>query len=128
MNRNPLVQLTLARYRGIAREPEFVFWIFIFPLLLAAALGIAFRSSGPEEIIVGVQRGDGAAWVESSLEGAGGFRAEILDGEEARQRLRTGKVSVGVRGELMQGVSIEDLRGILVKLCAVSETEPAPAA
>ena len=39
----------------------------------------------------------------------------------------TGKVSVGVRGELMQGVSIEDLRGILAKLCAVSETEPAPA-
>ncbi len=39
----------------------------------------------------------------------------------------TGKVSVGVRGELMQGVSVEDLRGILTKLCAVSETEPAAA-
>ena len=40
----------------------------------------------------------------------------------------TGNVSVGVRGELMQGLSMEDLRGILRKLCAVSETEPAPVA
>jgi diadenylate cyclase len=40
----------------------------------------------------------------------------------------TGQVSVGVRGELMQGLSVEDLRGILTKLCAVSETEPASAA
>ena len=55
MQPNPLVQLTLARFRGIAREPEFMFWIFIFPLLLAAALGIAFRSQEPEEIVVGVQ-------------------------------------------------------------------------
>jgi diadenylate cyclase len=39
-----------------------------------------------------------------------------------------GQVSVGVRGELMQGLSVEDLRGILAKLCAVSETEPAPVA
>lgn len=39
----------------------------------------------------------------------------------------TGQVSVGVRGELMQGLSVEDLRGILTKLCAVSETEPAAA-
>jgi len=96
MRTNALAQLTLARVRGIGREPEFVFWIFLFPLLLAAALGVAFRSQGPDEIVVGVQRVDGAAWIESSLNQAGNLRAEILDEKEAWQRLRTGKVALVV--------------------------------
>ena len=40
---HPLVQLTRVRYREFFREPEAVFWVFIFPVLLAAGLGIAFR-------------------------------------------------------------------------------------
>ncbi len=39
-----LYQLTMARFRLLSREPEAVFWIFIFPILLAAGLGIAFRN------------------------------------------------------------------------------------
>jgi len=96
MKPNPLVQLTLARFRGIGREPEFVFWIFIFPILLAAALGVAFRSRGPDDILVGVQRGKEASRIEASLDAAEGLSAEILDEEEARQKLRTGKVSLVV--------------------------------
>ena len=30
-----LYQLTMARFRLLAREPEAIFWIFIFPILLA---------------------------------------------------------------------------------------------
>jgi ABC-type multidrug transport system permease subunit len=90
------MQLTLARVRGIVREPEFVFWIFVFPLILAAALGIAFRSRGPAEIFVGVQEGEGAAWVQAALDADEGIRAEILDAEQARQKLRTGKVALVV--------------------------------
>ena len=41
---HPLVQLTRVRYREFFREPEAVFWVFIFPVLLAAGLGIAFRN------------------------------------------------------------------------------------
>jgi ABC-2 type transport system permease protein len=41
---HPLVQLTLVRFREFFREPEALFWVFIFPLLLAAGLGIAFRN------------------------------------------------------------------------------------
>ena len=41
---HPLVQLTLVRYREFYREPEAVFWVFIFPVLLTAGLGLAFRS------------------------------------------------------------------------------------
>ena len=36
----PLVQLTLVRYREFYREPEAVFWVFIFPVLLTAGLGV----------------------------------------------------------------------------------------
>ena len=45
---HPLVQLTLVRYREFYREPEAIFWVFIFPVLLTAGLGIAFRSRAPE--------------------------------------------------------------------------------
>src|SRR5260370_14675202 len=39
-----IVQLTLVRFREFWREPEAVFWVFIFPILLTTGLGIAFRN------------------------------------------------------------------------------------
>lgn len=39
-----LVQLTLVRFKEFMREPEAIFWVFVFPILLAAGLGIAFRN------------------------------------------------------------------------------------
>ena len=51
MNSNhPLFQLTLVRFREFMREPEALFWVFIFPILLAAGLGIAFRNR-PAEVL-----------------------------------------------------------------------------
>jgi hypothetical protein len=47
---HPLIQLTLVRFREFLREPEAVFWVFIFPILLAAGLGIAFRNR-PAEVL-----------------------------------------------------------------------------
>ncbi len=47
-----LWQLTLARFREFTREPEAVFWTFVFPLLLAGGLAIAFRDKAPEQAIV----------------------------------------------------------------------------
>ena len=43
MRLNPLYQLTLLKLRGLTREPEAIFWVFVFPLLMALALGIAKR-------------------------------------------------------------------------------------
>jgi ABC-type multidrug transport system permease subunit len=39
-----LYQLTMSRFRLFLREPEAIFWIFVFPILLAVGLGIAFRN------------------------------------------------------------------------------------
>jgi ABC-2 type transport system permease protein len=47
-----LVQLTLMRMREFIREPEALFWSMIFPLALAAGLGIAFRNRPPEVLKV----------------------------------------------------------------------------
>src|SRR6266576_4276387 len=52
--RSSMVQLTLVRFREFVREPEAVFWTFVFPILLAAGLGIAFRQRGPEKVQIGV--------------------------------------------------------------------------
>jgi ABC-2 type transport system permease protein len=39
-----LYQLTMVRFRLFLREPEAIFWIFVFPILLAVGLGLAFRN------------------------------------------------------------------------------------
>src|ERR1017187_5557024 len=36
--------LLVARLKEMYREPEVIFWVFIFPVLLALGLGIAFRN------------------------------------------------------------------------------------
>src|SRR2546423_2156463 len=47
---HPMFQLALARMREFSREPEAEFWLFGFPIVLAFALGLAFRNSGPGEL------------------------------------------------------------------------------
>ena len=42
--RHPFVEMTITRLLVMVREPEMIFWVFVFPLLMALALGIAFRS------------------------------------------------------------------------------------
>jgi len=94
MRDHPLFQLTLARLREFYREPDAVFWVFGFPLVLAFALGIAFRNRGPGELNIGVLRGPGDSAVVVALAGGHGLRATVLDSAEARQRLRTGRIAI----------------------------------
>src|SRR5437899_1177778 len=56
---HPMYQLALSRMREFYREPEAVFWVFGFPIVLAFALGLAFRNTGPGRLQVGVTRGPG---------------------------------------------------------------------
>ena len=57
MTSHPLFQLVLARVREFYREPEAVFWVYVFPVLMAVGLGIAFRNRPVEQIVVDVQEG-----------------------------------------------------------------------
>jgi len=93
MNDHPLAQLVLVRFREFAREPEAVFWTFVFPVLIAAGLGIAFRSRPPEIVTVGVVGHDLAA----VFEAASGLEAEPYpDAAAGRQALRNGDVALVV--------------------------------
>jgi ABC-type multidrug transport system permease subunit len=47
-----LYQMTATRLKLTLREPEAIFWIFVFPILLAVGLGIAFRNRPPEVLPV----------------------------------------------------------------------------
>src|SRR5687767_14467973 len=59
--RPALAELALLRLREFLREPEAVFWTFVFPLLLAAGLGIAFRNRPAETVKIGVVAASPAA-------------------------------------------------------------------
>src|SRR5258706_402258 len=94
MRDHPLVQLTLARMREFYREPEAIFWVFGFPIVLAFALGIAFRNRGPGELRVAVLRGAGDSAMAAARARAPGLTAALLDSGEARLRLRSGRVAL----------------------------------
>jgi ABC-type multidrug transport system permease subunit len=93
--RSALVELTLARVRLFFREPGAIFWTFGFPIVLAVALGIAFRNRPPEPVRVAVQAGPGAERVSEQLS-CDLVKASVEDAERARRDLRVGKVSLVV--------------------------------
>ncbi len=92
-----LVQLTLVRYKEFVREPEAVFWVFVFPILLAAGLGIAFRNrpAGKQHVAV-VSAAPGAAEVASALGRDSALDVQIMDDSAAAFALRTGTVALVV--------------------------------
>jgi ABC-type multidrug transport system permease subunit len=95
---HPLVELTLARMREFLRQPEAVFWVFGFPLLLAFSLGIAFRNTGPEKTPVAIESGGTkAAEIAAALSRSRDLQAIVMTPAEAAQALRTGKVALVVR-------------------------------
>ncbi len=97
---HPLIELTLWRIRDFTREPEALFWVFAFPIVLAFALGLAFKNRGPQVVRVGVQAGPGAAALAQTLDSAPQVEARVYPPDEARNRLRSGRVAlVAVPGD-----------------------------
>jgi ABC-2 type transport system permease protein len=94
MRENPLYQITLCKVREFVREPEALFWVFIFPILLTLALGIAFRSKGPDALNIAVVSGPGADAALSALGREKALRPEILPEAPALEKLREGKVAL----------------------------------
>ncbi|HUK21925.1 MAG TPA: ABC transporter permease [Gemmatimonadales bacterium] len=96
MRDHPLVQLTLTRLREFYREPEAVFWVFGFPIVLAFGLGIAFRNRGPSELPVAVQRGAGDTALATIIKRSPQLGVQLLDSNDARAALRAGRVALVV--------------------------------
>ena len=90
--RPALVELTLTRLRELFREPEAIFWVFVFPIVLAGILGLAFRSRPPEALPVAVVEGEKAVARQAALAKDGSLAPRILPEAEARQALIRGRV------------------------------------
>ena len=90
--RSPLTELTWARLHELTREPEAIFWVFVFPILLAGILGVAFRSRPPEALPVALVEGPHAAARAAALSEGHDVRAVVLPPEEARLALGRGRV------------------------------------
>lgn len=104
-----LLELTRARILEFVREPEAVFWVFVFPVLMAVALGIAFRSQdGGRTPVALLDSGPPAA------------RAEL----EARLRASP-LLDVKVLGEAEAALALRKTR--VEAIVALDPAAPAPA-
>src|SRR5512145_693640 len=91
-----LVQLTLVRLREFLREPEAVFWAFLFPILLTLGLAVAFRNTTPEALRIGATSSE----LGTPLATESGLAVAVLDPVEGQARLTTGKILLYVsRGD-----------------------------
>jgi ABC-2 type transport system permease protein len=86
--------LLMARLLELKREPEVIFWVFGFPVLLALGLGIAFRNKPADITPVAIVAGPGAEDAVSLLQRSprsSSIRASIVSEPEALQGFRLGK-------------------------------------
>lgn len=93
-HRHPLIELTLVRLREYIREPEAVFWTLVFPILLAAGLGLAFRSGPTDTLRIAVVTDGGGAdsVTHASLAADSGLTVTASDSAGAAAALRQGRV------------------------------------
>ena len=85
-----LVQLTLSRFRLFFREPDAIFWIFVFPIVLAFGLGIAFRNRPPEVLKIGVV----GANLAKALRADKNLSLASMDRASGELALKTGRIEL----------------------------------
>src|SRR5215510_12381205 len=93
--RHPLYTLTRARILEFVREPEALFWVFAFPIIMAVVLAFAFRDRPPDPVPVGVAAGPAAAELTAALAKSGTVKPlDLASPAEGLQSLRTGKIAL----------------------------------
>ncbi len=91
--------LLMARMKELKREPEVVFWVFVFPILLALGLGIAFRNKPADTTSIAIVQGNGAQEALTMIQHAprgSAIHAQVLAPDAAFQGLRLGKFDLVV--------------------------------
>jgi ABC-type multidrug transport system permease subunit len=94
---HPLVELVKARLREFFREPAIVFWVFVFPMLMAVGLGVAFRSKEQPTPAIAVVRADEDASTDALVETltrGTKLKGREMSPSEARQQLKRTKVDL----------------------------------
>ena len=90
LKESSLYQLTITRFTLFLREPEALFWVFIFPILLAAGLGIAFRNRPADVVRVGAT----SAQLVQALNADRGLSASLVGENEGTHDLATGEIAL----------------------------------
>ncbi len=120
-----LVQLTLTRFREFLREPEALFWVFIFPILLAAGLGLAFRNRPPDVLKIAAVTPE----LVQSLRQDKLLDVQLLSAHAAAEALRTGKVALvaepGPAGSVVYGYDNTNPEGRNARMLADRAVERA---
>jgi ABC transporter DrrB family efflux protein len=88
LEQSSLYQLTMIRFRLFLREPEAIFWIFVFPILLAVGLGIAFRNRPADVYQVGAT----TAQLTQALDADKGLSAATMNEADGTRALATGSI------------------------------------
>jgi ABC-2 type transport system permease protein len=94
--------LVIVRMKELKREPEVVFWVYGFPLLLALGLGIAFRNKPADLTFIAIVQGTGAQDVSALIERSPQkalIHADVLDKLAALQGFRLGKYDLVVESD-----------------------------
>jgi len=93
--RSPLYALTRSRFLEFVRQPEALFWVFGFPIIMSLVLGFAFRDRPPDPLPIGYVEGPGSADLASALGKPGTLKATafptVAAGNEA---LRVGRIAL----------------------------------
>ena len=92
--------LLMARMLELKREPEVVFWVFVFPLLLALGLGIAFRNKPADVVSVAIVAGPGSQDAQALLARSPQhelLKIQTLNVEEAQKGFRLGKFDIVIQ-------------------------------
>ena len=105
--RGPFAELTATRIRELIREPEAVFWVFVFPIILTAILALAFRSRPPDALPVAVEAGPHADARLAALSSTPELKARVLPEAEARQALARGHVVLVISAEETPGYAYD---------------------
>jgi ABC-type multidrug transport system permease subunit len=100
LEESSLYQLTSTRFRLFLREPEAIFWVFIFPILLAVGLGIAFRNRPADVLPVGAT----TARLTQALAADKGLSASTMDEAAGTHALAIGTINL-LAIETPQGVT-----------------------
>src|ERR1700729_1684602 len=91
-----------ARLLELKREPEVVFWVFVFPLLLALGLGIAFRNKPADSVRVAIVAGAGSQDAQALLVRSSQheiFKIQTLNADQARKGFRLGKFDLVIEAD-----------------------------
>ncbi|MGC2110232.1 MAG: ABC transporter permease [Candidatus Korobacteraceae bacterium] len=93
------LRLLQMRMKELWREPEVIFWVFVFPLLLAFGLGIAFRDKPPDLTPIAIVEGPKSQEVLALLDRSaqhGSIHADVVSATAALDGFRLGKYELVV--------------------------------